>query len=130
MLMAFQLNPDHYTLWNFRREIITAMLEQHAKTRVESRDSAGDADKADQKPAEDFNHPGMLAEELRLSVEAIKRNPKSCVAQTPSRDFTPLLNVLLFCVRYNSWHHRKWALGKCSEEAGTICPSLWTLSSA
>jgi hypothetical protein len=64
-------NPDFYTLWNYRREILMSM---HADTLGLSIDvpenkiptAAGEAGEA------------VRNEELQLSEDGIRRNPKSC----------------------------------------------------
>ena len=58
------MNPDFYSLWNFRREIL---LELHPMLNRKSSDISAISDLMDVKQ-----------KELLLSAEAIRRNSKSC----------------------------------------------------
>ena len=75
-----KLNPDVYTVWNFRREII---LRLHSGSVGVSADVP--AERIPFSRAKD-----IVAAELNLSTEAIKKNSKS----------------------YGAWYHRKWILDR------------------
>lgn len=57
-----KMNPDFYSLWNFRKEIL---IRNHFPTKPEGLLSGPSYD-------------AIRDEELNLSTEGIKRNPKSC----------------------------------------------------
>ncbi len=59
-----KLNPDFYSLWNFRREILLDQYPLLQRGIVVT--------------TEKFDNPALLAIELSVTTEAIKRNPKSC----------------------------------------------------
>ena len=69
-------NPDVYTIWNFRREIF---LELHSTT-------IGVSEGIPEVKISRESSKDVVAEELSLSTEAIKRNSKS----------------------YGAWYHRVW----------------------
>lgn len=61
-----KMNPDLYTLWNFRRDVIISkfpelLLERTPRLEGQSSDTVRDV-------------------ELKLTEEGIQRNPKSCKA--------------------------------------------------
>lgn len=58
-------NPDFYSLWNFRREVLISMNSDLANA-------------SKQTPFVDANASVILEQEMSLSAEAIQRNPKSC----------------------------------------------------
>jgi geranylgeranyl transferase type-2 subunit alpha len=55
-----KLNPDFYSLWNFRREILLHQYPSLSQT------------------DEKLDNQELRAMELDVTTEAIKRNPKSC----------------------------------------------------
>ena len=60
-----KMNPDFYSLWNFRREIL---LSKYTELNFEYSEKK-------------FQHPDantVRDQELFLSAEGIQRNPKSC----------------------------------------------------
>lgn len=73
-----RLHPDFYSMWNFRKE---AVLQEIGRIGEDRSNSSEGRDKA---------LGAVYEEELALSVDCIKRNPKS----------------------YPAWHHHKWALEK------------------
>lgn len=58
-------NPDFYTLFNFRREILQDMYPQLIESGYEKKYRGDNADQ-------------IRDEELTLSADGIVRNPKSC----------------------------------------------------
>jgi hypothetical protein len=60
-------NPDFYSLYNFRREIIYDMYPQLKECGEGNKYSGGNADE-------------IRDAEMKLSADGIKRNPKSCKA--------------------------------------------------
>jgi geranylgeranyl transferase type-2 subunit alpha len=72
---VLELNPEYYSLWNFRKEILQEMLP------------AGDNAAGG---GEQERFAALRAEELRLTLAAIGRQPKS----------------------YAAWYHRKWVLAR------------------
>lgn len=71
-------NPDIYSLWNYRREILK---ELHNAIGLSDTTSS---------PIPATSGSSILAPELHLSAECIKKNPKS----------------------YGAWHHRKWMISR------------------
>ena len=82
---VLELNPEYYSLWNFRKEILQEMLSDDA--------AAAAADAGGGGGGEQERFASLRAEELRLTLAAIGRQPKS----------------------YAAWYHRKWVLvrGHC-----------------
>ncbi|CAM9297573.1 unnamed protein product [Ectocarpus sp. 8 AP-2014] len=90
-----RLHPDYYSMWNFRKEAVLAELyrigDAHSR-----QGGSDDGDKAAEEnssgtllsPSVQEQQKKIYEEELALSVDCIKRNPKS----------------------YPAWHHHKWAL--------------------
>jgi geranylgeranyl transferase type-2 subunit alpha len=77
---VLRINPDYYTLWNYRREIL---IDMHGP----SMGLSLDYDETKDKIAEDIG--GTLRnDELQLSTEAIMKNPKA----------------------YGAWWHRCWII--------------------
>ena len=58
-------NPDFYSLWNFRREVLFSMNSALNEASSESKYTGDNAD-------------AIREQELNLSTEGIHRNPKSC----------------------------------------------------
>jgi hypothetical protein len=69
-------NPDFYSLWNFRREILQDM---HPALVECSRDNKFSAENADQ----------IRDEEMGLSAEGIAKNPKSCKPTATCKQVVP-----------------------------------------
>eukprot|EP01024_Parvocaulis_polyphysoides_P026784 TRINITY_DN24367_c0_g1_i1.p1 TRINITY_DN24367_c0_g1~~TRINITY_DN24367_c0_g1_i1.p1 ORF type:complete len:374 (-),score=42.30 TRINITY_DN24367_c0_g1_i1:185-1306(-) len=87
------INPDVYTLWNYRRETFQHLIQKE--------NTKQDTDDQEQQQQEDNGHDNLeqlklkLSEiELKVSFAALMTNPKS----------------------YSAWHHRKWIVqqGACS----------------
>eukprot|EP00903_Cladosiphon_okamuranus_P016843 g15533.t1 len=101
-----RLHPDYYSMWNFRKEAVLAELsrigdtpsteagEEEREEKKVGKGSSGDNSSAskekDTEKERDALLRGVYQEELALSVDCIKRNPKS----------------------YPAWHHHKWALDR------------------
>ncbi|CAM9597079.1 unnamed protein product [Discosporangium mesarthrocarpum] len=86
---VLRLQPDYYSMWNYRRETILEEVRSqcYASLGVSLKlKMLGDG--------EGLSNPeavgAVYKEELRLTVDCFKRSPKS----------------------YPAWHHRKWALGR------------------
>lgn len=83
-----KINPDFYTLWNHRKEMLLAQQHQNSPNRgvnsggVQSTPGRGCTVR---KLTEKLN-PKVLATELELTRQCIRRQPKS----------------------YGAWHHRLW----------------------
>jgi len=58
-------NPDFYSLWNFRREVLFSMNQALSEASFESKYGGENAD-------------AIREQEMNLSTEGIQRNPKSC----------------------------------------------------
>jgi len=91
-----RINPDVYTLWNHRKEMIVAsgVLRQEAEggeTEKEECESEREGGKAPLPPG------SFLQTELDLVIDCIRKNPKS----------------------YGAWHHRRWLL----DHAFSLSPS-------
>jgi len=76
-------NGDISTLWNLRKDIVEYRLEQSANSAESDSDSIRD------------QLAKMFVNELQLTEQALKKNPKS----------------------YGSWHHRQWCLKKANSPA-------------
>eukprot|EP00752_Nemacystus_decipiens_P004087 g3740.t1 len=95
-----RLHPDYYSMWNFRKEAVLAELsriedgndkeleEQGGETNTVGEGSSIDKPSLSKEAKKEALLRGVYEEELALSVDCIKRNPKS----------------------YPAWHHHKWAL--------------------
>jgi len=70
------INPEFYSLWNFRRDILSSLYLNDGESDSES------------KIENEETKTQMRESELKLTFEAISRNPKS----------------------YGSWFHRQWVL--------------------
>lgn len=55
-----RLNPDFYSLWNYRREILLSLVTELSTTNVK------------------VDNEAFTRLELELTNDAIRRNPKSC----------------------------------------------------
>ncbi|CAM9460706.1 unnamed protein product [Ascophyllum nodosum] len=75
-----RLHPDFYSMWNYRKEVVLQELERIVDAQDKTEEALRD----------------LFREELSLSVDCIKRNPKS----------------------YSAWHHHKWALEKGLDSLG------------
>lgn len=71
-----KMNPDFYTLWNYRRDILMSI-----NSNVFQLDNNNTNSKIDS-----IEGNAIRDDELYLSAEGIKKNPKS----------------------YGAWHHRHW----------------------
>ena len=90
---VLELNPEYYSLWNFRKEILSEMLARDgsaaadgAAVMVEGGAAESGAAPADTPEA----LAAIRAEELRLTLAAITRQPKS----------------------YAAWYHRRWVVAR------------------
>ncbi|KAJ0391372.1 hypothetical protein ATCC90586_007932 [Pythium insidiosum] len=87
------LNPEFHIVWGYRREILTALLERHTQGATD-----GDA----------ISPEELAKTELKLTFEALQRNPKS----------------------YAAWYQRQWVidkgLGDLKKEIG-LCNKLLDL---
>ncbi|XP_025835760.1 geranylgeranyl transferase type-2 subunit alpha [Agrilus planipennis] len=83
------VNPDIYTLWNYRKEVILLELD---KSKSECKDTIIDNGICDEKSQESLDvTKGLikfLENEIRLTEQCLLANPKS----------------------YGSWHHRYWIM--------------------
>ncbi|CAM9240482.1 unnamed protein product [Ectocarpus fasciculatus] len=92
-----RLHPDYYSMWNFRKEAVLAELSRIGDAHS-GQDGGDGGDKVAEESSSGTLSPSaqeqeqekkkIYKEELALSVDCIKRNPKS----------------------YPAWHHHKWAL--------------------
>jgi geranylgeranyl transferase type-2 subunit alpha len=80
------LNPDAYTLWNYRKEMVLHWI--HEIEEIGKADSSTSAEGTAAPAAPTVPLPTLIRGELTLTAAAIKRNPKS----------------------YNAWFHRQWFL--------------------
>lgn len=71
---VLRLNPDFYSLWNFRREILLSQLPELSTATVSQK----------------IQNDEVRDIELQTSADGIKRNPKSC-------KFVDFL-VLMYCM--------------------------------
>lgn len=77
---VLRLNPDFYSLWNMRREILLSMYPELNQSEKEA-------------TKELPNLPLVRDTELQISTEGIRRNPKSCKLTT----FFCLFSILILC---------------------------------
>lgn len=111
------LNPDLYSLWSYRRELLLKKLEGSVAASVVETDSL--------RP--------LVAEELKISQAGIARNPKSypawahrtwVIKRFPSVvDFSKevaLCNQLLDADERNfhCWNYRRWVVGVAAAHTG------------
>lgn len=79
-------NPDFYTIWNYRKEIVLKrqndLIKKLQDKQVGDEPNSGD-DKQDELAIEN-----LFENELQLTANCLMKNPKS----------------------YNSWHHRLWTI--------------------
>jgi len=61
-----KLNPDFYSLWNFRREILITSHPQLNDSNIKLQHLEADS---------------IRDKELKISVDGIQRNPKSCTIE-------------------------------------------------
>lgn len=59
---VLKLNPDIYSLWNYRREILIDLYPNLILIKEEK-----------------YDNQELASEELKLTAEAIRKNPKSCI---------------------------------------------------
>jgi geranylgeranyl transferase type-2 subunit alpha len=75
-------NPEVYTAWNWRREVIGPALSDEASTSTSTSSSDAEGGNAEELKLK------LAREELDLTERALRRNPKC----------------------YSAWHHRRWIL--------------------
>lgn len=73
-------NPDFYSLWNFRREILLSMNPTLSECSTENKYTADNA-------------AAIRDEEMNLSADGIRKNPKSCKAMFQTK--LCLVSILL-----------------------------------
>jgi geranylgeranyl transferase type-2 subunit alpha len=83
---VLRINPDYYSLWNYRREVLLALHSESIGLKRERMDGLG-ADDKDRRIALEIG-VSVREQELNLSTEAIMKNPKA----------------------YGAWWHRIWIL--------------------
>ena len=89
------LNPELYSLWNFRRRALRVAVAG-VGAGAGAGAGAGDVEPAVQPAALPASaQPALLARELAVTEAAIARNPKS----------------------YHAWHHRQWSVSAFGGEA-------------
>lgn len=79
-------NPDFYSLWNFRRDILFGMNAGLEESNVQNKYSGENAN-------------AIRDEEMNLSADGIRRNPKSCkenIYTSSPNQYYSFSNVLLF----------------------------------
>ncbi|CAM9380964.1 unnamed protein product [Phaeothamnion confervicola] len=110
---VIRLNPDSYSLWNYRREAVLSLLSQIG----------------DEQPANGAAVAGIYQTELSLAAAAIRRNPKSYAtwhhrrwalergleavggADALDRELELCTQLLELDARnFHCWRHRKWAV--------------------
>lgn len=102
-------NPDFYSLWNFRREMLFTFLPDLALL----------------SPGQKLDNPEMRETELTITASAIRRNPKSCKAlPTLVRFFHLLLSfprflLLLFCADTCLCDNR-WRVAPSTVDGGSL----------
>jgi geranylgeranyl transferase type-2 subunit alpha len=94
-----RINPDVYTLWNYRKEMIVAskIIRQEAEdgeTEKEECENEREGGKAPLPPG------SFLQKELDLVIDCIRKNPKS----------------------YGAWHHRRWLLDHAFSPSPSAAP--------
>lgn len=79
-------NPDFYSLWNFRREVLFSMNSTLNEASFESKYAGDNAD-------------SIRDQEMSLSTEGIQRNPKSCKKRNAKILLVRLLSLtnFLYC---------------------------------
>eukprot|EP01026_Neomeris_dumetosa_P081767 TRINITY_DN92409_c0_g1_i5.p1 TRINITY_DN92409_c0_g1~~TRINITY_DN92409_c0_g1_i5.p1 ORF type:complete len:258 (-),score=27.62 TRINITY_DN92409_c0_g1_i5:76-828(-) len=96
------INPDVYSLWNYRRETFQHMIQHHTDTAkiiqqqvVNKEEEEEESSQTQLESTEDLKQR-LSDVELKVSFAALMTNPKS----------------------YSAWHHRKWIVqhGTCSLE--------------
>lgn len=95
-------NPDFYSLWNFRREVLFNMNPSLQEATAENKYSGDNAN-------------NIRDEEMNLSADGIRRNPKSCKYSDPwyYRILISISSGLLwFFTTDGAWHHRQWIIGR------------------
>lgn len=76
-------NPDFYSVWNYRKEILMSLS----------------SDLSSSSSSEHCHHDNALRDqELKLSEDCIKRNPKSCMLRFKQLQFFTILSPKTACV--------------------------------
>ncbi|GIQ84255.1 hypothetical protein KIPB_005777 [Kipferlia bialata] len=95
--IALKYNPEHYTLWNYRRDILTDSMSQPVTEGVEAEAEGVDGE-GEGGGVEDANVSAVatLTEELGVIEAALAKNPKV----------------------YSAWHHRRWVMDHILARSG------------
>ena len=81
------VNPDVYTLWNYRREIILSRKNDVNTENIEEEENKTSSE------VKSLTFQNLVNNELELTVACLKQNPKS----------------------YNAWHQRCWLIENSPE---------------